>query len=130
MEKVLKIQTKEEFGIIDITEKVEEVVFESKIKDGICLVFVKGSTASIIINENEYGLLQDLKKTLEKLIPKGNYNHPSNAHSHLKATFLGPSKAIPIKDGKLDLGTWLSIFVINFDIYPREREIVIKILGK
>ena len=113
---------------VDITDRVEEVVRKSGIKDGVCLVFNLGSTGAILINEWEEGLLQDFKETLEK-ITSGRHRHPSNAHSHLKAGFIGPGKLIGVRNGKLELGTWQSIIFCEFDVRPRERKVLVKVIG-
>ena len=127
-QKIIEISTNPD-DIIDITSDVEEIVEESKIKDGVCLVFNLGSTGSILINENEDGLLEDFRETL-KGITSGKHRHPSNAHSHLKAGLIGPGKVVPVKDGSLQLGTWQSIMFCEFDIRPRERKILVTVIGE
>jgi secondary thiamine-phosphate synthase enzyme len=109
---------------------VSRVVEKSGVKEGICLVFVPGATGAVVINENEPDLLEDFKKILEKLVPEEGYKHPHNAHSHLRAILLGPGETIPVSGGKLVLGTWQSIFLVNLDAGPREREVIVKVLGE
>jgi len=123
----LKIKSQE---ISDITDGIEDIVKESGIQNGICNVFVVGSTSAIIINENEPMLVQDLKDSLEKVAPsKEIYHHVENAYSHLRAMYMGSSQTIPVKDGRIVLGTWQSINIANFDVDDREREIVVMIVG-
>ncbi len=113
----------------NITDKVEDMV--SKIKDGICLVFCPGSTGAILLNEDDPMLLEDLRRKLEEVAPKGElYQHPDNAYSHIHACLLGSSKAIPIKDGKLLLGQWQDIIFYECDSKPRERNILVKVIKR
>ncbi|MFA4640221.1 secondary thiamine-phosphate synthase enzyme YjbQ [Pyrococcus kukulkanii] len=127
---VVRVTTSKEVEIIDITEKVREIVRKSGVEDGIVVVFTRHTTAGIIINENESGLISDLEKTLEKLIPKGaGYSHDridNNAHSHLRAIILGSSVVIPVENGRLALGTWQSVLFVELD-GPRTREIYVKV---
>jgi secondary thiamine-phosphate synthase enzyme len=130
--KVITIDTKGNCDIINITEPVEKEVENSKIKDGICTIFVKGSTAAISTIEYEEGLLKDFKNFMDKILPKGNYEHnkawnDENGHSHLRSTLLKTSLQVPIINGKLFLGTWQQIVLVDFDTRPRRREIVISI---
>ncbi|MFA4647113.1 secondary thiamine-phosphate synthase enzyme YjbQ [Pyrococcus kukulkanii] len=127
---VVRVTTSKEIEIIDITEKIREIVGKSGVEDGIVVVFTRHTTAGIIINENESGLISDLEKTLEKLIPKGaGYSHDrvdNNAHSHLRAIILGSSVVIPVENGRLALGTWQSVLFVELD-GPRTREIYVKV---
>lgn len=127
-----KIRTRKKQEIIDITENVNEVLEKSKIKDGICLVYVPHATAAIIINENyDPSVCDDIITTLNRIIPEhANYKHDAidrNAHSHIKAAILGPSELIAVKDGKLQLGTWQGIALVELD-GPKERKIIVKII--
>jgi len=123
----LKIKSQEFF---DITDKVERIVKNSEIQNGICTIFAVGSTSAVLINENEPMIIQDLKDSLELIAPEEKiYHHAGNAFSHLRASFLGSSQTIPIKDGKVVLGTWQSIMITNFDTDTREREVVVSIAG-
>jgi secondary thiamine-phosphate synthase enzyme len=125
----IKIKVKSQ-GFSDITSKVEDIVKDSEIEDGICTIFAVGATSSIIINEDDPMLLQDLKDSLEKIAPKEKiYHHSENAFSHLRSAFIGTNQTIPVKDGELILGTWQEIMVANFDTEDREREVVVTILG-
>ena len=113
----------------DITKEIEDIVEKSKIKDGVCNIFSAGSTGSIIVNENEPSLLKDIKKSL-KSITSEEYEHPRNAFSHIRAAFVGSSQTIPVESGKLDLGTWQSIMIINFDESARERRVIVTVVGE
>ena len=124
------MQTKGEIDFIDLTDKVQNLVSKHDVKNGLAHVFAPHSTGIIILTENEPGLLEDIKTFLEKIAPKkGHYNHPSNAHSHLRSVLMPPDKTIPIIDGHLALGTWQSLVFVETDIYPRHRTLIIQILG-
>ena len=122
--------------IIDITAKVRDVIEKENIQRGQATLFVSGSTAALTTIENESGLVQDLKEFVEKLIPSDRrYHHDArwqddNGFSHLRASLLGPSLQIPIEDGRLLLGTWQQIVLLDFDNRPRTREIVVQIIGE
>jgi secondary thiamine-phosphate synthase enzyme len=123
----LKMKSQEFY---DITEKVKGVLKESDIDDGICNVFAVGSTASVVINENEPMLLEDFRRTLEKVSSsKELYQHIENAYSHIRSMLIGSNQSVPISEGKLMLGTWQNIMVVNFDAETREREFIITIVG-
>ena len=132
----LNIKTKGEVDIVDITSDVQKIVSKSKIKDGIVCVFVLGSTGSITTVEYEPGLMQDLPAALEKIAPKNIYYkhhetwHDDNGHSHVRASLMGPSKSFPIKNGKLLHGTWQQLVFIEFDTRPRNRNIIVQIIGE
>jgi len=127
----MDIQTTTRTEIIDITDRVRTVVKEHGIKDGICVISTRHTTSSIIINENERGLRNDILEMLENLIPENkSYAHnqiDNNAHAHLRAVLLGMSEIVPVEDGHLVLGTWQSIFFVELD-GPRKRSVNIKIL--
>lgn len=117
--------------ITDITGQLEDIVRKSKIKNGLCNIFSLGSTGAVIINEDDPMLLQDIQDSLNKISSeKEIYQHPYNAHSHIRTTILGSDKTIPIENGKLALGTWQSIMVINYDIKNRERNFMVTIIGE
>ena len=116
--------------VLDITGKVEEIVRKSGIEDGICNVFLKGSTGSLLLNENDPMLLQDLKGVLEKMANSEEiYQHIENAFSHIRSMLFGSNQSIPIKGGNMFLGMWQNIMVINFDTRSRDREILVTIVG-
>ena len=122
--------------IIDITAKVQEQLEREKIRRGLATLFVSGSTASLTTIEYEPGILKDLKELLEKLTPSDRkYHHDDrwgddNGFSHLRASLLGPSLQVPIEEGRLLLGTWQQIVLLDFDNRPRTREIVVQIMGE
>jgi len=131
-----KISTKGFNDIIDITSRVLEVVRKSKIRNGICLISSPGSTCGITTIEFEPNLLADFKEFLEKLVPSNkSYRHDEtwgekNAPSHIRSALIKPFLTVPIDEGKLVLGTWQQIVFIDFDNRPREREILVKVIGK
>jgi len=122
--------------IVDITPKVQERIRKEKVQNGLATLFVSGSTAGLTTIEYEPGLVQDLKEVLEKLIPSDKrYHHDDrwgddNGFSHLRASLFGPSVQIPIEAGRLLLGTWQQIVLLDFDNRPRTREIVLQIMGE
>ena len=123
--------TKGEIELIDLTDKVDQVVQKSGIKNGLIHVFAPHATGVLILTEHEPNLDNDVKDFLKKIIPKdGGYRHPSNAHSHLRSMLLSPDKTLPIIDGQLILGTWQSLVFVETDIYPRQRTIIIQVLGE
>lgn len=127
----LKINTNRNFEIIDITSKINELI---DVESGIISIFSRHSTSAIVVNENESGLLNDLEFTLNNLITdKFTYQHDridDNARSHLKSFLLSSSECLPIKDGKLDLGTWQSVFFIELDGPRYGRTISLTIMGE
>ena len=131
-----KINTKGNNDIIDITSQVSEAVRKSKKKDGICLISCLGSTAGLTTIEADPNLLEDFKEFLEKIAPSNkSYHHDEtwgdrNASGHIKSSLIKPFLTVPIEDGKLLLGTWHQIVLIDFDNRPREREIIIKIISQ
>jgi len=125
----LTFSTKGEVDFIDLTEKIEEAVSKSGMKNGFVHVFAPHATGIITLTENDWSLLQDAKETLDKLIPRRRYKHPGNAHSHLRSMFLSPCKTIPLIDGNLALGTWQNILFIETDVSPRQRTVIIQIIG-
>jgi secondary thiamine-phosphate synthase enzyme len=121
--------------IIDITDPVASVVGHSKIKDGLVTVFCPGSTGSVTTIEYEPGVLRDLQKTIEKIVPSDvPYEHDrrwgdGNGFSHVRAALMKPSLSVPLIKGKLSLGTWQQIVFIDFDNRRRERNVLVHILG-
>ena len=120
----------------DITSKVSAIVSKSGITSGIAHVFNVGSTASVGTIEFEPGLERDLPEILDSLFPPSrDYGHErawqdGNAHSHLQASTLGPALSVPIRAGQLVLGTWQQIFHLECDVKPRQREIVVTVMGQ
>ena len=129
---VFDIKTDKRIEIKDITHGIHLIVKQSHYNNGIVNVYSRHSTSGIVINENEAGLIKDFKAALEGLIPvEGNYNHnciDNNADSHIRSFFIGSSETVPLYKGKLDLGTWQSIFFVDVD-GPRNRKITVTIIG-
>jgi len=130
----LTINTDNRIDFVNITPEVEKIVKESGVKDGIVLVNPMHITASVFVNDNESGLIQDFKNWLEKLAPKKfNYKHhqtgEDNGFSHLWRTIMGRETTVAISDGKLDFGTWETIFYGEFD-GMRNKKILVKVLGE
>ena len=127
----IKINTNRNFEIIDITSKINELI---DVESGIISIFSRHSTSAIVVNENESGLLSDLEFTLNNLITdKFIYQHDridDNAKSHLKSFLLSSSECLPIKNGRLDLGTWQSVFFIELDGPRHGRTISLTIMGE
>ncbi|BAD86387.1 hypothetical protein, conserved, UPF0047 family [Thermococcus kodakarensis KOD1] len=130
----LRFSTEGEIDLVDITHEVERIVEESGVQNGQVLVFVPGATGAIITIEHESGLLEDFKRALKELIPKGaGYLHDridDNAHSHLRASLLGASECFPVVDGRLVRGTWQQIFFVELDVRPRHRRVVVQVIGE
>ena len=124
-------QTSKKYEIVDVTSIVQNIVNESEVKEGICVVYVPHATAAVIINENyDPNICDDLLDTLRDNIPEGKWRHDNidgNAAAHIKAAIVGPSETLIIKDGKLVLGTWQSLMVADFD-GPKQRRVVVKIV--
>ncbi len=127
----MDIQTSTRIEMIDITDRVRAAVKESGLRDGICVISTRHTTAGIIVNENERGLKADIQDMLEVLVPGDrSYAHNSidnNADAHLRAVILGMSETIPVEDGHLVLGTWQSIFFVELD-GPRNRKVNVKLI--
>jgi secondary thiamine-phosphate synthase enzyme len=121
---------------VNITEEAAEALAASKLKEGSLTVFAVGSTAAITTFEYEPGLIRDVRELYEKLIPRGrHYSHDetwgdANGFSHLRAALQGPSLTVPFAGGRLALGTWQQIVLAEFDNHPREREVVVQLIGE
>jgi secondary thiamine-phosphate synthase enzyme len=131
----LTFNTKTRNAFVNITEDVQKVVNESKIKEGICLVNAMHITASVFVNDNESGLHHDFEKWLEKLAPHAptnQYRHndtgEDNADAHLKRQIMGRETVVAITDGKLDFGPWEQIFYGEFD-GQRNKRVLVKVIG-
>lgn len=133
--KELKFSTRGVGDVVDLTDKVQKALDEVKFRDGIVVCFVPGSTGAVTTIEYESGLKKDLPNIMEKLIPQNaNYYHNAtwgdgNAFSHLRHALVGASLTVPIKEGKLILGTWQQIVFLEFDNIPRNRRIVLQFIG-
>lgn len=134
--KTIRIQTKGNCDMIDITTQIAKEINNSSINDGIATIFVSGSTAGISTIEYEDGLANDFKNMWERNIPQNiSYQHDrkwgdGNGFSHVRASLLGPSLVVPFNDKKLVLGTWQQIIIVDFDNHPRNREIILQLLGE
>ncbi len=136
--KSLKVSSSSNFQIMDITRDVvaalNEINKQNKMDNGIVNIFTKHSTSSIRVNENEKGLLLDFEKALKDIVKeKDNYKHDfidNNAASHIRAFLLGSSETIPIVDGRLDLGTWQSIFFVELDGPRNNRTVDLTFIGE
>ena len=129
--KIYKFNTRGEIDFVDLSDKVQKEVAESEIRNGIVHVFSPHATGILVLTENDYALLEDIKVFLEELAPKQRqYQHPSNAHSHLRSMLLPPDKTLPIVNGGVEFGTWQSLLFVETDVYPRERTIIIQIMGE
>ena len=130
------ISTKGFNDIVDITNRVSDIVRKSKVKDGVCLISCPGSTCGITTMEYESGLIEDFKRILEKIVPMSkDYEHckkwgDCNGFSHLRSALIKPFLTVPIENGDLLLGTWQNLVFIDFDNRPREREVIVKIIGE
>ena len=125
----LRLSTQGDGDTIDITAQVADAVRDAGAAHGQVLAFVRGSTAAITTMEFEPGGVHDLKALLDRLVPPhGDYehnrlNHDTNSHAHQRASLIGPSEVIPVVDGRLALGTWQQLVLIDFDDHPRERTV-------
>ena len=132
----ISLKTKGEIDMVDITADVVGIVENRQIKNGTATVFVPGSTASVTTIEYEPGLLTDFPALLEKIAPRNApYEHEKrwhdgNGHSHVRASLIGPSLTVPIKDGKLTLGTWQQLVLVELDTRSRSRELIVQIIGE
>jgi len=124
------VKTKRKFQVIDITAKVREIVERRSIDEGLCCVYVPHATAAVAINESaDPRIGDDLQDALAKLIPEGIWRHDQiddNAAAHIKAAIVGPSETVPVKNGRLLLGTWQGLMLVEFD-GPRERKVLVHI---
>jgi len=125
-----RIRTRKTQEMVDITPEVEEILRQSKVSDGLCLVFVPHATAAVVINENaDPNVCQDILEALGGLIPEGAWRHDrvdNNAAAHIKATLLGPSETVAVQGGRLRLGTWQSVMLVELD-GPRERTVIVEV---
>jgi secondary thiamine-phosphate synthase enzyme len=132
----IKVKTNGNCDVVNITEQTTEAVSQSKIKAGTVTLFNVGSTAGITTTEYEPGLVNyDIKAAFEKIAPENaRYEHEEtwhddNGHAHVRASLLGPSLSVPIVAGRLTLGTWQQIILVDFDTRPRTRTIICQIIG-
>lgn len=134
--KRIRVSTKPNTDIVDLTPQVKKIIENSDIRDGQVTVFAPGATAGISTIEYEPGLLQDLPERLEAIAPsRDSYHHDmtwhdGNGHSHIRATLIGPSLTVPFENKTLTLGTWQQIILIDCDVPARQREIVVQLIGE
>ena len=132
---MLRLETPGNGDIVDITEGVARVAATSGVERGIITIFATGSTVAVTTMEHEPGGVHDLQQLLDRLIPaQGDYehnrlNHDTNAHAHLRAAVIGPSETIPLVDGRLALGTWQQLVLIDFDDRPRTRTVTVQVVS-
>ncbi len=130
------VQSTGRTDIIDLTGQVSEVLRDSSVQNGAVTLFIPGSTAALTTIEFESGVVNDLKKTIDRIAPENmTYEHnerwgDGNGYSHVRAALIGPSLHIPVVEGQMTLGTWQQIVLLDFDNRPRERRIVIQISGE
>lgn len=134
----LEYDTKGEVTILDITDDLQEVVARSEVTLGQCLVFTSSSTSALTTLEYEPGLLEDLPAALDRLFPRHGEGvdygherawHDGNGHSHVRAAFLQPDLVMPVRDGKLLLGTWQQVVFVDLDNKPRHRKLAVHVWG-
>ena len=124
----LSVSTKERYQLIDITDKVSQIIEKNQWQEGLVLVFVPHSTCAILLTENETGLKEDWVSVFKKIVDNLNFKHnqiDNNADSHILSGLIGQGKVLPLLDGKLKIGTWQQIFLVELD-GPRTRNVIIK----
>lgn len=132
----ISLASKGDSDIQDLTEQVVQRLAESELKEGTATVFVPGSTASITTIEYEPGLKRDMPEVLNRLVPAGiQYHHDStwgdgNGYAHVRAALIGPGITVPFENGRLCLGTWQQIVLMDFDNRPRRRDVVVQFAGE
>ena len=132
---LLRLETPGNGHIVDITPGVQSVLASTGVDRGVITVFATGSTVAITTMEYEPGGVHDLQALLDRLVPAaGQYehnrrNHDTNAHAHLRAAIIGPSESIPVVDGRLALGTWQQVVLIDFDDRPRRRSVTVQVVS-
>ena len=132
----IPLRTRGNADIHDITDQMANAVSKSSLKNGTATVFCPSSTSAVTTIEYESGALSDLRRLFEEILPSDReyaHNarwHDSNGHSHIRASLLGPSLTVPFVNGRLTLGTWQQIIYVDFDIHPRQRELVVQLIGE
>jgi secondary thiamine-phosphate synthase enzyme len=131
----LRLSTRGDGEIIDITADVQRIVSRGPVNDGLVTAFVRGSTAAITTMEFEPGGVADLRALLDRLVPvEGDYEHnrlnnDTNSHAHQRASLIGASEQVPVVGGRLALGTWQQLVLIDFDDRPRERTVIVQVVS-
>lgn len=132
----LSLQTRGDTDAHDITESIARAVAGSGIRSGVATVFCPSSTSALTTIEFEPGAVSDLRRVFDEIVPRSRqyrHNerwHDDNGHSHVRAALLGPSLSIPFVDGRLTLGTWQQVVYLDFDVRPRQRQLVVQIIGE
>ena len=127
----ITFSTQGEIDVIDLSDKTQEAVSKSNIQNGLVHVFSPHATGILILTENDPALLSDIKALLEELAPKHkSYQHPSNAHAHLRSVLMPPDKTLPVIEGHVEFGTWQSLMFVETDVYPRKRTVIIQVMGE
>ena len=131
----LRLSTRGDTDVVDLTAALADAVRSSGIAEGQASAFVRGSTAAVTTMELEPGGVHDLRTLLDRLIPPGGdyehnrLNHDTNSHAHQRASLIGASQVVPVLDGRPALGTWQQLVLLDFDDRPRERTVVIQVIG-
>jgi secondary thiamine-phosphate synthase enzyme len=131
----MRLSTRGDADVINITADVERIVAEGRVDEGLLTAFVRGSTAAITTMEFEPGGVADLRALLDRVIPvEGEYEHnrlnnDTNSHAHQRASLIGASEQVPVIGGRLSLGTWQQLVLIDFDDRPRERTVVVQVVS-
>lgn len=134
--RTINLETEGNTDIIDLTDRVNDIVDSCDLTEGIVHIFAPGSTMGLTTVEFENGLVTDLQNAFEELVPsKKRYAHnerwgDGNGHSHVRSSLLGPSLTVPLVDGQLVLGTWQQIILVDFDNRSRQRELLVQVLGE
>lgn len=132
---ILRMDTPGNGHIVDLTAGVASVVQTAGVDRGLVTVFAVGSTLAVTTMEYEPGGVSDLQQLLDRLIPSSaeyehnRLNHDTNAHAHLRAAVIGPSESIPLVDGRLALGTWQQVVLVDFDDRPRNRTVIVQVIS-
>jgi secondary thiamine-phosphate synthase enzyme len=131
---MLRLQTPGNGHVVDLTDGVARVITATGVERGLVTVFAIGATVGVTTMEYEPGGVSDLQRLLDRLIPiEGDYehnrlNHDSNSHAHLRAALIGPSETVPVVEGRMTLGTWQQVVLVDFDDRPRERTVSVHVL--
>jgi secondary thiamine-phosphate synthase enzyme len=132
MQTEIRLRSSKQYQVFDLTEQVAKIVRDSGVAAGLCNVYVAHATAAIVINENDDpNLCDDLLDALDKLLPQGIWRHDrvdNNGAAHLKSAILGPSETVPVRDGRLLLGRWQAIMLVDLD-GPRDRRVYVTVLS-
>ena len=132
----ISISSQGNADIQDITEQVAQLILDSALKNGAVTVFCPSSTSAVTTIEFESGCLSDLRRLFNEIVdPRQAYAHNAkwgdgNGHSHVRAALLGPSLTVPFVEGKLTLGTWQQVVFVDFDVRPRQRQLVVQVMGE